>query len=348
MTERSEMQRADWGRTGRLITGILLVAYSWFMAVAVPVPYITVEPGSATDVLDLISVQGAPRYEASGEFLFLTVSLSQRVTPFGAVLAWLDPDVELVREQLYTGNRSREELTRINLAVMEESKLVAIKVALERLGHEVQTVGGGALITDVLPERPAAAQLRVGDLVVGVDGQPVDLARDVIDAVRAREPGDAITLTVDRDGTERTLTVATVEGDDGEAQIGISLANNFDFQFPFDVDINTGRVGGPSAGLAFSLAVIDELTEGELTGGTVVAVTGTIEPDGSVLPVGGIEQKTVAARQAGATLMLVPDGEAQQAERLAGDMEVRAVATLDDALRALAEVGGNSLALARP
>jgi PDZ domain-containing protein len=113
----------------------------------------------------------------------------------------------------------------------------------------------------------------------------------------------------------------------------------------FNVDIDTGQVGGPSAGLAFALAVIDELTPGELTGGEVVAVTGTIEVDGTVGMVGGVEQKAVAAREQGAVLLPAPEGEGEEARRNAGDMEVREVAHIEDALRALAGVGGNGRSL---
>lgn len=340
--------RPDRGRVARLATGVLLIAYSWVMLTVVPVPYIKVEPGSATDVLDLISVEGTSRFEADGELLFLTVSLSKRVTPLEAIFAWFDHDVQLLREQVYTQNRSREELTRLNLAVMEESKLVAIKVALERLGYAVEAVGGGALVTGVAPDVPAAREIKAGDVVVGVDGKRITLRDQAIEGVRAHEPGDPVSLTVERGGEETTLTVKTIEGDEGTAQVGIFLEDTLEFEFPFDVDIDTGQVGGPSAGLAFTLAVIDELTEGELTGGRAVAVTGTIELNGTVEPVGGVEQKAVAAREAGAALMIVPDGEAEAARPFAGRMKVVAVKTLDDALEALAGIGGNALALPPP
>lgn len=335
----------DWGRIARLFTGIFLIGYSWVMFAAVPVPYIKIEPGSATNVNGLISIEGASTYDARGQLLFLTVALSKRVTPFEAVASWFDDDVELVREEVYTGDRSREELTRINLAAMRESELVAIKVALEHLGYEVNVLGGGALVTNVVADQPAAGHLRVGDVLVAVDDRRVTFSKDVIEAVRDRRPGDTVAITVDRSGEERTFEIATAVGETGAPQIGINLVDNFDFQFPLDVDIDTGQVGGPSAGLAFALAVIDELTEGELTGGKIVAVTGQIDADGAVEPVGGVEQKAVAARQAGAELMIVPKGEAEAARPFAGDMDVVAVADLDDALTALAGIGGNALAL---
>lgn len=335
------------GRFMRLVAGLLLIAESLFVASFVEVPYIKVEPGSATDVLQLISTDGVEQYPPDGRLLFLTVSLSQRVTPVEAVEAWLDDDVELVEEEVFTGDRSREELTRINLAMMRESQLVAVKVALEHLGYEVELIGGGALVTEVLPDRPATGKLHVGDAITAVDGEEVTFARDVIEAVRALEPGASVTLEVERDGETVVVEVGTVESDDGVAQVGIGLIDNVDFDFPFDVTIDTGRVGGPSAGLAFTLAVLDQLTEGELTGGKVVAVTGAIDAEGEVQQVGGVEQKAVAARRAGAELMIVPLGEADPARAHAGDMRVVAVRDLADALVALDSLGGNALALPR-
>lgn len=340
-----ELRRHERGRVLRLVAGLLLIAQSMFVAGFVEVPYIRVQPGSATNVMDLISAEGVQQYPPSGQLLFLTVSLSQRVTPIEAVQSWLDDDVELVKEQVFTGDRSREELTKINLAMMRESQLVAAKVALDHLGYEVDLIGGGALVTDVLPDRPAARRLEVGDIITSVGGEEVTFRRDVIDAVQALEPGDTVSMELQRDGETITVEVATVESDDGVAQVGIELLDNLSFDFPFDVSIDTGRVGGPSAGLAFSLAVLDQLTEGELTGGETVAVTGAIDPMGVVQPVGGVEQKAVAARRAGAVLMLVPAGEADLARPHAGDMRVVAVHDLDDALVALDSLGGNALAL---
>ncbi|MBI2168020.1 MAG: PDZ domain-containing protein [Actinobacteria bacterium] len=330
----------------RLAGGIVLILYSVAMASLYRIPLIRVEPGRATNVVDLISVEGTPSHRPEGQLLFLTVSLSERLTPFQALLARFDDEVELVPEQDYTGNLSREELTRVNLAVMQESELVAIKVALDHLGYDVKMIGGGALITDVFPDMPAGAHLRPGDLVIEVDGKPVTFRRDVAGGVQAHPPGENVAITVERDGKRQVFDVGTVKGARGAAQIGVQLRDTFEFEFPIEVDINTGQVGGPSAGLAFALAIIDDLTEGELTGGHRVAVTGEIDADGKVGVVGGVEQKAVAARKAGAQLMLVPDGEDEAARRVAGRrMQVVAVKTLGDALSALAALGGNALAL---
>ncbi|HVM41127.1 MAG TPA: S16 family serine protease [Acidimicrobiia bacterium] len=327
----------------KFVAGVLLIAYSYLMAAFWQVPYILIEPGGANNVMSLISVEGRPTYQPEGQLLFLTVSLSPRITPLRAVSAGLDDSVEVVEEEQFTGGQPREEIRRLNFKLMQISKETAITVALEALGYDIEYRPAGALITYVEPGLPAAGALRTGDVIVAVDGRPVEVADDAITLVRRRRPGSSVAIVAEREGVRIDEVITTRANDEGQAQIGIHVVNNIETRFPFDIDIDTGQVGGPSAGLAFALAVIDQLTEGELTGGNVVAVTGAIEPDGTVTPVGGVAQKAVAARRAGARLMLVPadEKEVSEAQSLAGSMPVVGVANLEDALRALARIGGN-------
>ena len=200
--------------------------------------------------------------------------------------------------------------------------------------------------------------LQAGDVIVAVNGTPVHLDSDIGTILAAFEPGDEVTLTVERpvpdsagiDGTQEyeslTLPVTLAAREDGSALIGISpgTRDDVEFDFPVDVDIDSGSVGGPSAGLAFTLGIIDKLTPGDLTGGENIATTGTIRLDGTVGPVGGVKQKTVTVERSGATLFLVPVEEFETAVAAAGDdsdLEIVAVEDVDDALVALAERGGN-------
>jgi PDZ domain-containing protein len=158
--------------------------------------------------------------------------------------------------------------------------------------------------------------------------------------VQAHQPADTVRFTVERDGKTRDVSVRLGERD-GVGYVGIATQSFTDSSFPVDIEIDTARVSGPSAGLAFTLAIIDDMTPGELTGGARVAITGSIQPDGSVGVVGGVEQKAVTAREDGARLMLVPVGEARAARAHAGSMKVVAVRTVDDALAALEANGGD-------
>jgi PDZ domain-containing protein len=252
---------------------------------------------------------------------------------------------EIAPSKPYLGDRSTEENRTFNLSLMTDSKDRATKVALERVGFEVKVTPTGAVLIDLDPTYPAAPLLRPGDTVIEADGEPITTADELGAAIGDHQPGDTIELVVERLGEPGTTTVQAplVENPDkaGRAQLGVSLRDRPKYEFPVKVSIDSGDVGGPSAGLAFTLALIDRLTPGDLTGGDRVAVTGTIELDGSVGPVGGVRQKTEAAVREGAVLFLVPPAEYQEAVDAArGRLVVKQVETLDDALTELEAIGG--------
>ena len=321
------------------LIGLIIIA-----AAVVPLPYVILSPGRATAVDGVVMIEGTETFDPDGEVLFLTVSVSdRRPNAFRVLNGWLDDDIAVEPEDEILGGLSRAEERRINVILMNESQVVAKKVALERLGY---TVPAEAFEVGVVePGSPADGTLEVGDEIVAVDGTPAVELVDLGDAVRARAPGDPATLTVERDDETLEVVVVTRAAPDGafegQAQLGVSTISRF--AFPVDVEIDTGRVGGPSAGLAFTLTILDVLSTGELTGGKDVAVTGTIDIEGNVGRVGGVEQKAVAARQAGAELFLVPDGEGDEARSHAGDMEVVEVSNLDEAAAALMDAGGDPL-----
>jgi Lon-like protease len=309
-------------------------------------PYVLIAPGTASAVERVVKIEGAPTYAHRGELLFLTVSVSSdRPNAFAVLSGWLDDDTEVVPEDEVLRGRSRAEDARLNKLEMADSQTTAKRVALERLGYTVPVSGTGAVVTGVQKGAPADGKLRVGDVITAIDGQPVTLADELGPIVRSRPAGAPVAFTVDRDGRIRQVTVETRAAPEGEcqgrAQIGVQSSTRSEkFDFPVNVDIDTGRVSGPSAGLAFTLTIVDELTPGDLTGGKKVAVTGTIRADGSVGPIGGAEQKAVTARQAGAKLFLVPTEEVGQARARADGMKVVGIRTLDDALNELRKFGG--------
>jgi len=314
----------------------------------IQVPYYLISPGEARGVTDLIKVKGdgTKVYPPKGKILFTTVSLAGKVDVYEALSGWLNKDIEVVPEKQITGGAPKGEVRQLNIQAMSDSKLTATKVALERLGYRVTVTGDGALVTMVNPGDPADGQLQVGDVIKSVDGEVVNLHDQVVSKVRQHKPGDMIAIGFRRGGADRAVTLKTAAGPDGVARIGVQLqTNDLKYDFPVDVDIETGLVGGPSAGLAFTLALIDDLTEGELTGGRNVAVTGTIDAEGNVGPVGGVAQKTVTARRAGAIAFLVPPDEEKDAKRFAGKMQIIPVKTLSDALTALHRLGGSEVAL---
>ncbi|HYT40550.1 MAG TPA: PDZ domain-containing protein [Acidimicrobiia bacterium] len=327
---------------------MLLLIVPVIAGLFVQVPYYLISPGEARGVAELIKVKGdgAKIFPPKGKILFTTVSLAGQVNVFEALEGWLDKEVEVVPEKQITGGAPKTEVRQLNIQAMVDSKLTATKVALERLGYRVSVTGDGALVTMVNPGDPADGQLQVGDVIKTVDGQGVTLHDQVVTKVRQHKPGDTIAIGYKRGGADKTVELKAIAGPDGTARIGVQLqTNDLKYDFPVDVSIETGLVGGPSAGLAFTLALIDDLTEGELTGGRNVAVTGTIDADGNVGPVGGVAQKTVTARKAGAIAFLVPPDEEREARIFAGKMQIVPVKTLADALTALHRLGGSEVAL---
>jgi PDZ domain-containing protein len=227
-------------------------------------------------------------------------------------------------------------------------------VALRRLGYTVTPNDLGAQIFEVSPHTPAAAAgVQCNDLITAVDGVAVHSADDLVNDIRSKAPGDMVHLTVRRNGsngsTQTVQIAATLSGTpalDGQPAapkqpfLGVEPQTYTTYSFPFDVNIDVGAIGGPSAGLAMTLGLLDSLSNGQLTGGHRIAATGTIDLQGAVGDVGGVAQKTVAVRRAGAQVFFVPVQEYSAAKSEAGSMKVYAVSTLAQALSDLQAMGG--------
>jgi len=344
-------RRHPWAAGGALVTVVLIAVIASFL---VTVPYYAIGPGSARSVADLIEVsEGADQYPPDGAVLLTTVSLGE-TRAIEALAGWLDPDIAVVpRETIVPPDTSGDEFRELNRLLMEDSQMTAVVVALRRLGHEIIERGDGGLVANVVPGFPADGKLEPGDVITSVAGNPTPLSQDVVAAIQAHAPGETVKLEVSRldDDSTRTADVRlAAHPDTGGAFLGIEVRTaNRDFDVPFEVKIDAGAIGGPSAGLAFALGVIDLLTPGELTGGRTVAVTGTIELDNSVGAVGAVPQKAATVRDAGIDVFLVPAGEEDAArERVGGAVQIVPVRTLEDALIALGKLGGDLSALGPP
>jgi PDZ domain-containing protein len=310
----------------------------------VRLPYYVLSPGEATPVEPLIHVQGAQSYRHDGTILFTTVSLAGDINVYSYIHGKLTSTDDVVSREAITGGTPTKQYNAENVQAMTDSKTAATVVALERLGYQVPAKGDGALVVDVAAKGPADGKLQTGDVITAVDGTAITLDDQLVAAVHGHKAGDVITFAVARGG--QTLTVPVHSADDGKgaAKIGVALqTKNLHYDFPVQVSIDTGKVAGPSAGLAFTLAILDDLTAGNITGGKKVAVTGTIDVHGTVGPVGGVVQKTAAARKAGAVAFLVPPDEEKDAKAHAGPMKIMVVKTVDDALAALKQLGGSPL-----
>lgn len=328
---------------------LVLVAAALVGAFTVEIGYFEFRPGTARPTSSLVRVpDGVAAYPPGGEIAFTTVTLRQS-TVASYVLAWFDDDVEVVEDDLILGGRTPQENRQFNLQLMDTSKQEAIRVALQHLGHEVPVTLDGVVIVAIEEGSAADGRLEAGQTVVAIDGEPIDDVDDITRIMGTKAPGDLVRLEIEPPSRDEARTVEIELGaapDDPERGfIGVSLEpRNPQYQFPFDIDIDSGEVGGPSAGLAFSLAVLDHLTPGELTGGLRVAATGTIDARGAVGPVGGVRQKTAAVSDDGYDVFLVPSSEYRVAAQRAGDtLRVIPVDTLGEALDALASLGGSGL-----
>ena len=326
----------------------LLLAIGVAVAIAWPikVPYYTLSPGPLYDTSDFVFVVGEEaQYEIDGEMFFLTVSLRE-ANLFEYVAGQLNPKVEIApRENFRPPGVSQEDLRRENLARMEQSKTDATFVALTKLGYEPTYTGTGALVIETVPDSAAEGVLLTDDVIVAIDGTPVAFRSEVIDRLAGMDVGDQVTLTIERvvDGSDdvEVLDVDIVLGvhtdDPSRPMVGVLLDNNAPIiDFPVDVETDTQNIGGPSAGMMFTLEIMNQLTEQDLTDGRRIAGTGTIARDGTVGGIGGVQQKVYGAIDAGAVVVLVPASNYEDALEAAGDkIAVVRVETIDDALEYL-------------
>jgi Lon-like protease len=344
----------------------------WFVGVGVVVivaliagsvirlPYTTLAPGGALDLAPRVSVTGTKTYPDRSDVMMLFVRERAHVNLWSWLQAKLDPDIDLVKQSDITGGNSQQETDLQDVCDMSQSQDSARVAALTALGYKVPMEPGleivglphtittrsanGTLVQHVVY---AHTVLKPCDQLVSAGGKKLTHEDDLSKIVKAQRPGSSVELGVLRAGKPLTVHAKVVDID-GTPIIGVDLAPRFDV--PLHVNINSSDISGPSAGLAFTLAIIDALTPGQLTGGKKVAVTGTIDPQGNVGEIGGLPQKALAAKNAGAQIFIVPrctpsdtgclKDVATARKRVGKDVEVAPVSTLAQALKVLRDAGG--------
>jgi Lon-like protease len=331
----------------RTVAGLLalgLIAVLGVVAARKPVGYVTFRPGPTMNVLGkydgktIISVTGHKTYRDDGALRMVTVYESgpdDHLNLLDMLTGWVNPDVAVLpRSAVYQKGETDKTSHQESAVEMSSSQDSAIAAALKALGVSYRTE---VAVSEVDKDGASAGKLKKGDVLLAVDGRSTADPTRVVDLIRAIAPGTPTELTVRRTGTEQKVTVTTKPApDDPKAsRIGVGVA--LDFVFPFKVKVQLpGTVGGPSAGMMFALSIYDVLTPGSLTGGKVVAGTGTIDPDGTVGPIGGIGQKLPAAQRDGARLFLVDADNCAAAVRSHYDpdkMRLVKVSTLSEAIK---------------
>lgn len=302
-----------------------------FAAGWVRLPYYSDGPGPPRDVASLIHFDGPTRYDSAGRLVITTVQIRQ-LTPFDALLAGLDPTRRILSEAEVYGGVPIEQESQLAANDIDASKIAAVSLVLERLVGYPQAHGRGALVAAVVPGCPAAGHLSPGDVIEAVDGREVASARAA--SRRLDEAAARLTIRVTDDGVTDVIELereACLPDRPGR-YLGVQLVE----PFPFDLSISSGGVGGPSAGLMYALGLYDLLTPGDLTGGRIVAGTGEIFNDGTVGPIGSIEEKVTSARRAGADVFLMPAANLEELQDAdLGDMRLVAVGSFDEAISAL-------------
>ena len=233
---------------------------------------------------------------------------------------------------------TQEQVNQTNKRLIDESKPVAAVVALRAAGYPVDITGQGAEVESLIEGMPAQGVLQVGDIIVAVDGQPIDTTNALIQAVTRHRVGDQVTLTIRREGQTQDLQVGTRSSptEPGRPIVGVTVSTYlFDVRMPFPVDVESDNVGGPSAGFMFALGILDAVTDGDLTRGYYVAGTGTIGQDGVVGAVGGAAEKALAAEQDGAQVFLVPKDDSEEARRWVKQLQIVPIERFEDAIHAL-------------
>ncbi|MDF3297988.1 YlbL family protein [Streptomyces tropicalis] len=347
-------------RTATMLASTLMLIALLCAGVFLPVPYAEMSPGPTVNTLGehegepVLQIAGRKTYPTDGHLNMTTVrvtSADYRMNLVEAVYGWLSHDNKVVpHDTLYPDGKTEEQSTQENAEEFSQSQESAKVAALKELGVPVTS---WVIVSTVVKDTPAQGRLHAGDVIKAVDGTPVKQPSDVAKLVTRHKAGQDVVFTIvpaaeqaaaekahTKTTTTKKVTITTEQSADAGAKraiVGISAGT--DHTFPFTIDIKLADVGGPSAGLMFSLGIYDKLTPGSLTGGKFVAGTGTIDDDGKVGPIGGIDMKTVGARDKGAQYFLTPaDNCAAAAKDTPAGLTLVKVGTIGDALGALKDI----------
>lgn len=294
-----------------LLASLLALALTLSAAVA-RVPYVALGPGPTyntvgeVDGTPVLMIEGRRTFPADGHLDLTTVGVQPRLTLAQALRGWFAPDLAVVpRDVVFPPGQTDEQVDQQNTAAMKESQSSAVRAAARQLGLPVARVG----VAELAPDSPARGRLQVGDVLTTVDGTKVRDAAELRRLIGNREPGEPVRIGYTRGGRPGETEIVTRTGGNGERRpvIGV-VTEETPVDAPFDVQITLADVGGPSAGLMFTLGILEKLGPESITGGQYIAGTGEISADGSVGPIGGISQKLIAARRKGAVVFLVPEG----------------------------------------
>ncbi len=323
-----------------LVSGLLILCLAGIAASLLLTNNGIEAPGLALSVEPMVEVPPPYLHPHPGTFILTSVLDQAPILAVEWLAGQVNPAVEIVPpETIVPKNTTPQEVAQQGYQMMDQSETTAIVTGLRLAGYPAEMVGKGVLVASILPDSPAKSLLQPGDIITAIDGKPVQVTSDLIDQVKTKTSQATVRLDVQRDQQKMQIDVPLMPpaAPGGAPKLGISIEDaGFDVKLPFDVKILPQKiVGGPSAGLMFTLTVFNQLSPIDLTGGRKIAGTGTIEADGSVGPIGGVKQKVAAAEAAGAEYFLSPVENYADAASVARQIKVVKIATAEQAVQFL-------------
>lgn len=324
------------------IAGILFIAL--ILSFFVPIPLMIMSPGIAQELSAMITVEDGYKGQSQGDFMLTAVS-SQRATIWDYVYISIQKphgiELEPLSEHLPEG-MNIDQYLEIMKMMMEDSKNKSATVAFKRAGYEINIENNGTIIQEVLETGTAKGKLQVGDIITAVDGKEVKTDQDAIDLIRQHEVGEEVEITVKRGEETLEYSIETIElksnnTGDPVPSIGVYIFTDVKYNLPREVSFHTENIAGSSAGGMFTLEIYNQLLEEDITAGKKIAGTGTIDLEGNIGAIDGVEQKIIAAERNNAVLFFAPAENYQAARETASTIEVVSIETIDDAIKYLEE-----------
>lgn len=334
------MTNFNWAKFKKIIKISAIISAIVVLTAVWPTDYYIESPGIAKDLRPLVEVENGHQDNIKGKFRLTAVSLETASVLEYYYVSLFEPEgLELtsLKRQL-PPEVDPKKYFKMMKEVMQESQLKAKAIALQKAGYNPKIEGKGAEIVKVLEESNAYGKLKENDIIVKIDGEQVELLTEVVSKIRDRKIGVPVNLVVERGEKRLKYEIKTkeLERNPGKPSLGVLISSyKRTYDFPVNIKIDSGEIGGPSAGMVFVLEILNQLTEEDLTHGKDIAGTGTIALNGEVGPISGVKQKIMAARKEGVDIFLVPADNYEVAKETAEQIKVVSVKTIEDAIEFL-------------